>query len=134
MGRDRRIPNAGRRHPADPPTQGSPGADPEGRAAPPVGRAAVSGSTQAGLRLSLATVYNALNLFAQVGLLRRVDVGERTWFCSNQADHHHMYDEGAAELSDLSAETLTVQGVPDLPPDMQLVRTDIIVRVRRLKV
>lgn len=84
-----------------------------------------------GWRLSLATVYNALNLFAQEGLLRRVDVGERTWFCTNRADHHHLYDESAGELSDLPADELIVVGTAVLPPDAELVRTDIIVRFRR---
>lgn len=86
-----------------------------------------------GLRLSLATVYNALNLFAQAGLLRRVDVGERTWFCTNADDHHHLYDEGASELTDLAAQELSLIGTPTLPDGAQLVRADIIVRFRRSK-
>lgn len=88
---------------------------------------------QSGLRLSLATVYNALNLFAQAGLLRRVDVGERTWFCSNRDDHHHIFDEVASTLTDLPAMALQVVGTPQLPPDVEVLRTDVIVRVRRLK-
>lgn len=88
---------------------------------------------QGGLRLSLATVYNALNLFALAGLMRRVDVGERTWFCSNDDDHHHMYDEATAELTDLPADTIRLLGQPPLPPELTLVRTDVIVRVRRIK-
>jgi Fur family transcriptional regulator, iron response regulator len=88
---------------------------------------------QDGLHLSLATVYNALNLFVQAGLLRRVDVGERTWFCTNPQDHHHLYDEGAGELADLAAEELSLIGTPTLPDGAQWVRTDIIVRFRRGK-
>lgn len=90
-------------------------------------------AAQGGLRLSLATVYNALNLFALAGLLRRVDVGERTWFCSNRDDHHHMFDEAASELTDLPAEAVRLVGVPQLPSDVEMLRTDVIVRVRRLK-
>lgn len=86
-----------------------------------------------GLHLSLATVYNALNLFVHAGLLRRVDVGERTWFCTNRCDHHHLYDEGAGELSDIPAEELTLIGTLPLPDGAQLVRADIIVRFRRGK-
>lgn len=90
-------------------------------------------AVQAGLRLSLATVYNALNIFVGAGLLRRVDVGERTWFCSNGEDHHHMFDEATGELSDLPAAALCLVGAPPLPPEVELVRTDVIVRVRRVK-
>lgn len=90
-------------------------------------------ASDSGLRLSLATVYNALNLFSASGLVRRVDVGERTWFCTNQADHHHMFDEATSELSDIPVETFRLVGAPDLPRDVELVRTDVIVRVRRIK-
>lgn len=86
---------------------------------------------QAGLHMSLATVYNALNLFAQAGLLRRVDVGERTWFCTNSEDHHHLYEEGAGDLTDLPAQQLALVGTPTLPDGAQFVRADIIVRFRR---
>ncbi|MBX9633623.1 MAG: transcriptional repressor [Magnetospirillum sp.] len=88
---------------------------------------------QDGLHLSLATVYNALNLFVHAGIVRRVDVGERTWFCTNLSNHHHLYDEVAGELSDLPADALALTGMPSLPDGAQLVRADIIVRFRRGK-
>lgn len=90
-------------------------------------------ATAIGMRMSLATVYNALNLFAQQGLLRRVDVGDRTLFCSNQEDHHHLYDEGSGELSDVPAHLLCLSGSAPLPEGAELIRTDIIVRYRRRK-
>ncbi len=87
-----------------------------------------------GLRLSLATVYNTLNLFTQAGLLRRIDVAERTWFCTNRADHHHLYDETECRLTDIPSEQITVTGMPELPEDAEIIRTDIVIRFRRVKV
>lgn len=90
-------------------------------------------ATTEGLRLSLATVYNTLNLFCQQGLLHRIDLGERIWFCSNRESHYHLYDEGSGELSDVPiGGKMPWDGVP-LPDGAELVRADIIVRYRRRK-
>src|SRR5580698_1701570 len=49
----------------------------------------------AGARVSKATVYNTLNLFAERGVIRQLSVdGARTWFDSNVAPHF-LYDEMA---------------------------------------
>ena len=45
------------------------------------------------MRMSKATVYNTLNLFAARGLIRQLSVdSERTWFDSNTAAHYHFHD------------------------------------------
>src|SRR6202047_3414056 len=47
----------------------------------------------AGARISKATVYNTLNLFAERGLIRQLSVdGSRAWFDSNVAPHYHFHD------------------------------------------
>src|SRR5471032_2942734 len=44
----------------------------------------------AGARVSKATVYNTLNLFAGHGLIRQLSVdGSRAWFDSNVEAHYH---------------------------------------------
>ena len=49
----------------------------------------------AGVRVSLATVYNALHQFTEAGLLREVAIdGTRTYFDTNVSDHHHFFVEG----------------------------------------
>ena len=56
----------------------------------------------AGVRVSLATVYNALHQFTEAGLLREVAIdGTRTYFDTNVSDHHHFFVEGEGRLIDM---------------------------------
>ncbi|MEE8438910.1 MAG: Fur family transcriptional regulator, partial [Micropepsaceae bacterium] len=49
-------------------------------------------ASAAGIRVSLATVYNTLHQFTALGLLRELSVdGARTYFDTNMGDHHHFY-------------------------------------------
>ena len=85
----------------------------------------------AGFRVSLATVYNALNQFTQAGLLREVAIdGGRTFFDTNVSDHHHFFVEGEGRLIDLLGE-VGVGGLPAAPPGMEIVSVEVVVRVRR---
>ncbi len=85
----------------------------------------------AGLRLSLATVYNTLNHFAGHGLLRRVGFCDRTYFCTHAAPHHHFYDEATGRLEDIDGPQPGVTLVPAPPEGMEVVGVEIIVRLRR---
>ena len=66
----------------------------------------------AGVRVSLATVYNALHQFTEAGLLREVAIdGTRTYFDTNVSDHHHFFVEGEGQLIDMRGGV----GIADLP-------------------
>src|SRR2546430_1573636 len=59
----------------------------------------------AGARVSKATVYNTLNLFAERGLIRQLSVdGSRAWFDSNVDAHYHFHDITSGALIDRSEE------------------------------
>ncbi len=85
----------------------------------------------AGLKMSLATVYNTLNHFADAGLLRRVGVGDRTWFCTNTSEHHHFFDEVSGRIEDIPGDQPMVVGLPQPPSGMTILGVDVVVRVRR---
>jgi Fur family iron response transcriptional regulator len=52
-------------------------------------------ATRAKVPVSLATVYNTLHQFTDVGLLRQVAVdGSKSYFDTNVSDHHHFFIEG----------------------------------------
>ena len=52
--------------------------------------------------MSLATVYNTLHQFTEVGLLRQVAVdGSKTYFDTNTTAHHHFFVEGENALVDI---------------------------------
>ena len=53
-----------------------------------------AGAVAAGIQVSLATVYNTLNQFTAVGLLREVAIeGHKTYFDTNTSNHYHYYIE-----------------------------------------
>jgi Fur family iron response transcriptional regulator len=86
----------------------------------------------ASVRVSLATVYNTMHQFTEVGLLREVTVdGTRTYFDTNTGDHHHFYCEDDGTLTDIDGEGIEVAGLPQPPHGARVDRVDVIVRLRR---
>ena len=85
-----------------------------------------------GTRVSKATVYNTLNLFADKGLLKAFSVdGERGLFDSNTLPHHHFHIEGAGELIDVPPGAIEFARLPALPPGTESVGVEVVIRVRR---
>jgi Fur family iron response transcriptional regulator len=88
-------------------------------------------ATEAGLRVSLATVYNTLNQFTAAGLLREVVVESgRSYFDTNTSNHHHFFFERTGELQDIPGDQVRVANLPEAPAGTEVARVDVIVRVR----
>ena len=82
-------------------------------------------------RVSKATVYNTLGLFAERGLIREVIADpERVFYDPNTAPHHHFYDTTTGKLMDIPAEEVHISALPALPEGMQMEGVEVIVRVR----
>ncbi len=81
--------------------------------------------------VSLATVYNTLHQFTEVGLLREIAVdGTKTYFDTNTDDHHHFFDETTGAVTDIPHGALSVARIPEAPTGMEIARVDVVVRVR----
>lgn len=81
--------------------------------------------------VSLATVYNTLHQFTEVGLLREIAVdGTKTYFDTNVDDHHHFFDEASGEVTDIPVETFQLSRMPEAPEGMTISRVDVVVRIR----
>ncbi len=86
---------------------------------------------EAEVKVSLATVYNTLHQFKDVGILREVVVeAGRSYFDTNVSEHHHFFNEVTCELSDVPAGFLTVGEMPNPPMGTALQSVDVIVRVK----
>jgi Fur family transcriptional regulator, iron response regulator len=85
----------------------------------------------AGVAVSLATVYNTLHQFTEAGLLRILAVeGSRTYFDTNISDHHHFFVEGENRVMDIEAAPVTVSNLPEPPEGMEIANVDIVIRLR----
>jgi Fur family transcriptional regulator, iron response regulator len=89
-------------------------------------------ASNARVPVSLATVYNTLNQFTDVGLLRQVAVdGSKTYFDTNNTQHHHFFVEGENALLDIPDSAVIVEESPMPPEGYEIARIDVVVRLRR---
>ncbi|MEM9630490.1 MAG: iron response transcriptional regulator IrrA [Pseudomonadota bacterium] len=88
-------------------------------------------AVDADVPVSLATVYNTLHQFTEAGLLREVAIeGNKTYFDTNVSDHHHFFIEGENRVIDIPGEGVGIGKLPAAPEGMEVVRVDVVVRVR----
>jgi Fur family transcriptional regulator, iron response regulator len=89
-------------------------------------------ATHAKVPVSLATVYNTLHQFTEVGLLRQVAVdGSKAYFDTNNTEHHHFFVEDENDLLDIPATDVVVGKQPIPPEGYEIARIDVVVRLRR---
>ncbi len=87
---------------------------------------------EAGVSVSLATVYNALHQFKDAGLLREISVdGTRSYFDTDTSNHHHFFIEEDESVIDIPPGSIDVKGLPSPPRGTKVAHVDIVVRVRR---
>ncbi len=85
-----------------------------------------------GARVSKATVYNTLNLFASRGLIRPLSVdGVRAWFDSNVEPHYHFHDVESGALTDVAVPEVQFSRLPPPPEGMEVAGIDLVIRLRK---
>lgn len=93
----------------------------------------ISALRASGARVSKATVYNTLNLFARKGLLKALNFDpERCSFDSNTRPHFHLHDVETGELMDVAPAEVAFSRVPALPPGVESLGVEVVFRVRRV--
>jgi Fur family iron response transcriptional regulator len=89
-------------------------------------------ATRAKVPVSLATVYNTLHQFTEVGLLRQIAVdGSKTYFDTNNSTHHHFFIEGENSVLDIPDSDVVVGNTPKPPEGYEIARVDVVVRLRK---
>lgn len=87
-----------------------------------------------GESVSLATVYNTLRAFCDVGLVQEVTVdGSKSYFDTNTHDHPHFYWEDENRLSDAPANELEITRLPKAPDGAEITSVDVVIRLRRTR-
>jgi Fur family iron response transcriptional regulator len=90
----------------------------------------LEGVNHDGCRVSRATVYNTMGLFASKGLVREVLIDrERVFYDSNNSAHHHIYNLDTGDLYDVDGVSLDIANIPGLSENLKVVDTDLIIRV-----
>ncbi len=90
-------------------------------------------SCDSGEKVSLATVYNTLRAFCEVGLLREITVdGSKSYFDTNTTNHPHFFWEDSASLSDAPADQLEISRLPAAPEGAEISKVDVVIRLRRI--
>ena len=84
-------------------------------------------------RISLATIYNTLKQFRNIGLLKELIVDQnKSIYCTNHDLHYHLYIEDVGRIIDIPKENIDLN-IPEIPACLNLHNIDIIVRIRTLK-
>jgi len=90
----------------------------------------LDGVTEAGNRVSRATVYNTMGLFANKGVVREVLIDrERVFYDSNPEVHQHLYNVDTGELTDIYDTEVDMISLPNLPEGLKVVGTDVVFKV-----
>ncbi|MCG7991521.1 MAG: transcriptional repressor [Candidatus Thiodiazotropha lotti] len=89
---------------------------------------------QTGSRVSKATVYNTLGLFARKGLVREIFIdASRTFYDSNNSHHHHFYNVDTGDLIDIKDRLAPHFIAQELPEGTSMDVVDLVVRVKNIK-
>ena len=90
----------------------------------------LDGVTDAGNRVSRATVYNTMGLFSRKGVVREILIDrERVFYDSNTEVHQHLYNVDTGELTDVYDAEIAMVAEPELPDGTRIIDTDIIYKV-----
>ena len=89
-------------------------------------------ATEAGVSVSLATVYNTLRQFVEAGLLREVlaEPG-RAYFDTDVNDHHHFFHVAEGRLEDVPADSVAIAALPNAPAGARIGRVDVVIRLEK---
>ena len=84
-------------------------------------------------KISLATIYNTLKQFSQIGMIREIVVDQnKSLYCTNNESHYHLYIEDEGKIIDIPTKNIDLN-IPVIPACLKLHNIDVIVRIRTLK-
>ena len=82
------------------------------------------------LKISLATVYNTLNHFADNGLIKTLQVDNQKTFFDTNTDHHYHY-KYKENLQDISISDLEIRYNPkSVPKGKKVASIDVVINLR----
>ena len=89
--------------------------------------------SQKGLKkISLATVYNTVEAFTKAGYLKEILTSKnKSYYDTNIKSHHHFYDEGTRELTDINYNQVKLSKVPHPPKGKKIKNLEVVIRLQK---
>ena len=85
-----------------------------------------------GKNMSLATIYNCLKKFKNIGIIKQVEsLGETAVFDTNINHHHHFMNEETGELVDINPTEINLSKLPKIPHGYVQSGLDVIIKLRK---
>ena len=83
-------------------------------------------------KVSLATIYNTVEAFTSAGYLKEILTSKnKSYYDTNIKSHHHFYDEGSKELTDIHSNQIKLSKVPVPPKGKKIKNLEVIIRIQK---
>ena len=83
-------------------------------------------------KVSLATIYNTVEAFTSAGYLKEILTSKnKSYYDTNIKSHHHFYDEGSKELTDIHYSQIELSKVPVPPKGKKIKNLEVVIRIQK---
>ena len=83
-------------------------------------------------KVSLATIYNTVEAFTNAGYLKEILTSKnKSYYDTNIKSHHHFYDEGSKELTDIHHSQIELSKVPVPPKGKKIKNLEVVIRIQK---
>ena len=83
-------------------------------------------------KVSLATIYNTVEAFTNAGYLKEILTSKnKSYYDTNIKSHHHFYDEGSKELTDIHYSQIKLSKVPIPPKGKKIKNLEVVIRIQK---
>ena len=83
-------------------------------------------------KISLATIYNTVEAFSHAGYLKEILTSKnKSFYDTNIKSHHHFYDEGTKELTDINYNQVRLSKVPIRPKGKKIKNLEVVIRIQK---
>ena len=83
-------------------------------------------------KVSLATIYNTVEAFTKAGYLKEILTSKnKSYYDTNTKSHHHFYDEGSKELTDIHYSQIKLSKVPIPPKGKKIKNLEVVIRIQK---
>tara|TARA_B100000902_G_scaffold116552_1_gene117338 strand:+ start:160 stop:579 length:420 start_codon:yes stop_codon:yes gene_type:complete len=83
-------------------------------------------------KVSLATIYNTIEAFTNAGYLKEILTNKnKSYYDTNTKSHHHFYDEGSKELTDIHYSQIKLSKVPIPPKGKKIKNLEVVIRIQK---